>query len=191
MNLENSFFWEISFSGLFVILGTWLSYLYQKHITKKDEEAKINSILLAVKIEISTLWNRYNKEMGPLIESLEGDTGLNTYYPVFDDYFVIYNNNTEFIGNIDKELGALIIKTYIVAKGLKDSLLFNNQLLNKFQRYYDLAEESNLDHYSKQHINCHETWKNYGQSLKKAHFELKDIANKLLISIDKKLLSQK
>lgn len=81
----------------------------------------------------------------------------------------------------------ILIKTYITAKGLKDSFVFNNQLLNELKSYHDLAQEAKIEHYSIQHQTLFTIWQNYGKGIQEMHFKLKESKGSLIGNINKKL----
>lgn len=181
------------FSGALIaiigaVAGFGISYWRQRIDKKKDEEKQIESFLNAIKSEISILWGHYYEVVGKSIEEeLKENDGFGAYYPIFDNYFVVYDNNTNLIGNLDQDLSAILVRTYIAAKGLKDSFIFNNQLLNEMKRYHDLAQESKLIHYSTQYQIYFETWKSYGSDIREMHFKLKEYKEILINNINKKL----
>ena len=172
---------------LSVILGTWLSYFYQGKITKKDEDKKTKLFLISIKSEISSVWSHYEETAGRLIENLKDNEGFDFYYPIFDNYFVVYDNNTNLIGNLDKDLNEILVKTYILAKSLKDSFICNNHLLNEMKRYHDLAQETGIKHYSIQHQTCRGIWQDYGKGIQEIHFKLKKSKDILIENINAKL----
>jgi len=170
------------------IIGVWGSYFFQRKINNNDEKQKINSFLVSIKAEISNVWNRYYETVGKKVEALNENEGLNLFYPVFDNYFVVYDNNTNCLGNLDKELSEIIVKTYILAKGLKDSFVFNNSLINEIRRYSDLVNERQETKYCKiEREQVIGMYKGYGNDIRKMHFLLKENKDILLSEIDEKL----
>jgi len=169
------------------VAGFAISYWRQRADKKNDEKKQIESFLNAIRSEISSIWIRYYETIGDSIENLKENEGFDSYYPIFDNYFIIYDNNTNLIGSLDKGLSEILIKTYIAAKGLKDSFVFNNQLLNEVRRYHDLARETNIKHYSVQHQAYSGIWQDYGKGIQEMHFKLKESKDILIDNINKKL----
>lgn len=61
-------------------------------------------------------------------------TSFSYYYPITQNYFIIFDQNAHLIGRIkDNEIRNAIIKGYEMMKGLADSFKFNNNLVNKFE----------------------------------------------------------
>ena len=183
-------FWQSISNTFFTIIGACLTYCYQKKISKDDEQKRIFGFLISVKAEISGVWNRYYEEVGSHVENLQDHTGFDSYYPIFDRYFVVYDSNTNLLGELTQDLSELIVETYLLAKGLKDSFLFNNDLLAKTTYYHDLSQESRSEHYKIQHAYYVKMCQNYGVAIKEMHFRLKE-NQKDLISLINKQLKQK
>lgn len=177
-------FWN---GALVAILAFGLSYWRYRVDKASDEKKQIESFLNSIKSEISSIWSRYYDTIGKSIESLKEDEGFDSYYPIFDNYFIVYDNNTNLIGSLDKELSEILVKTYIIAKGLKDSFVFNNQLLNEVRRYHDLAQETNIEHYSIQYQTYFGIWQEYGKGIQEMHFKLKESKDILIDNINVKL----
>lgn len=137
--------------------------------------------------EISNIWHHYYNVTGTgqLIEKLEDNSGLDLYIPIFDRYFLVYDNNVDLIGTLDRNVSSIIVETYTMAKGLKDSLLFNNQLLNEIRRYNDLFNKTDLSYYNTQHQTYILIWKEYGSKIKEIHFGLEKSKNNMLQVISK------
>lgn len=169
------------------VVGFGISYWRQKADKNSDEKKQTESFLNAIKSEISSIWSRYYATIGESIENLKENEGFGSYYPIFDNYFIVYDNNTNLIGNLDKELSEILVKTYTIAKGLKDSFLCNNKLLNELNRYYDFAQETKIEHYSIQHQTHFTIWQDYGKVVQEMHFKLKESKDILIEKINKEL----
>ena len=187
MNCDMTTFWQIISSGFFVIVGAWLTYCFQKKFVKDDEKKRTLAFLISIRAEISSVWSRYYEEIGSHVENLQEHTGFGSYYPIFDRYFVVYDNNTNLLGGLTQDLSELIVKTYLLAKGLKDSFLFNNDLLTKTTYYHDLSQETNSEHYKRQHAIYAQMWQEYGIGIKEMHFRLKKDQQDLISLINKQI----
>jgi hypothetical protein len=168
-------FWEISFSGLFVIVGTWLSYWQQKKMEKDKEQKQIKSFLKSIKYELSGIWDRYYETIGEEISKLTEEIGLNYSYIMSENYFVVYDNNTNMLGNLNSDLSEKIVKTYMSVKGLKDTLIGNNQILENLKKYQLLHDKKLL--------------KDFGKNLKETHNLFKTNFDDLIKSIDREINS--
>ena len=59
---------------------------------------------------------------------------FNYYYPVSQNYFIIYEQNAKLIGGIkDDNIRSLIIECYVLMKGLVDSFGLNNGLVSRLE----------------------------------------------------------
>ncbi len=68
---------------------------------------------------------------------------FNYYYPISQNYFVVYEKNVQLIGKIkDDILGSTIIECYTMMKGLLDSFALNNGLVAKLENF-QLALDKN------------------------------------------------
>ena len=74
-----------------------------------------------------------NKNIAKLISELQHFV-FNYYYPISQNYFIIYEQNAKLIGGIkDYNLRSLIIECYILMKGFVDSFRMNNAMLSRFE----------------------------------------------------------
>jgi len=75
------------------------------------------------------------QQYGQDLESLEPNKYLGEF-PLSESYFTVYDNNAGAIGSIpDEALRNQIVRTYIRAKGMVDSIRLYNNLLSKAQVY--------------------------------------------------------
>lgn len=179
-----------SIGGLFTIFGTWLSYYHQRTLKKDEERNKIISFINSIETELEFIWKRYYETLGKQIELLKENEGLNVYYHIHDNYFIIYDSNTNLIGCLDKKLASAIVETYILAKSLKDTIICNNQFITHIENYSNSLMESKSyesnHHYTILLNHYKNAWQNYGIELKKIHFlfkEKKDVLIRLIQNI--------
>ena len=182
MDLES-----LIYGGLIAIVGAvsggFISYHFQKRIAKDNEERLLNSFVKSIKTEISMVWDIY-EEMGNIVENLPENEGLSFYYPIVDNYFVVYDNNTNLIGALDEECATLIVKTYTIAKGLKDSYICNNYTLQKIDSYKESFQVNQNEYTNQQYRELLKNWQAYGNQIKHSHFKLKEQKEKLIHYID-------
>jgi hypothetical protein len=123
--------------------------------------------------------------MGKHVESLSAGTALLLYWPISQNYFNIYEGNSTLIGNIkNDDLRNLVILTYIQAKGLVDSFLMNNSLVQK-QENYNLAYLQSTETISQQFWRDRASEQQrglieYASGIKAQHYELKHNIETLL-----------
>ena len=84
--------------------------------------------------------NPYNPEIQNFINKLINKTlpqgAFLSYFSFTQNYFPVYEQNTNLIGLIDdKGLAELIVTTYNVIRNLIEYLLINNNILEKYESY--------------------------------------------------------
>ena len=173
-------------AGFFTLRGVSKTFKYQRQQTKDDEEKIIKSLLQAIHDEIETIWERYQNTMGRRVESLKDGEPLNFYYPLFSDFFSIYNGNGALIGRVpDNGLRKQIIKTYTLAKAMVDSFRCNNHLVEKYELSTRSVVESQLDaHRALANTDC-DALREYAGSLREGHNHLKREVDKLIKELEK------
>ncbi|OPZ76442.1 MAG: hypothetical protein BWY78_01368 [Alphaproteobacteria bacterium ADurb.Bin438] len=160
---------EIQDGVLGAILGFASSFWLQRYFSKKDEEEQIRSVLKAIKVEVEAVWKAYS-EVGESLEKQEIGSYFDIIYPIYDNYFIIYDKNADKIGCLDDDIAKKIVSFYMKFKGLKDSYLYNNKLLE----YIDKSRA--ID---------------YVVGLKEFHFDAKKLKEDLIIAIDERLKNKK
>jgi hypothetical protein len=108
---------------------------------RAEQERIIAGVLQALYEELGALWEVYMREVGQKLEELAENQIFGYTVPLTQqDYFTIFNNNSAYIGHIpDPELRQLIVRTYMRAKGVLDSLRMHNQLNDDFEQVQRLA----------------------------------------------------
>ncbi len=164
---------------------------YQNDLKKRNIEKQENlqGLYRAIKSELNTLWTRYNEGAGKDIENLEDGRPLLMYYPLTHDYFTVYQSNAHLIGEIQNEdLRGLIILTYSAAKGVVDSYRYNNHIVGQHEHWDWVAAETK----NPLHVNRAKAFLNscveYAAVLKKSHYEMKELLQRLNTAIDNELL---
>jgi hypothetical protein len=94
----------------------------------------VQSFLQGILDELEVVWTRYYETTGRVLENSAADTPFMFYYPVFQEFFMIYTTMSGLVGRIeDADLRRSIVKTYTAARGLVDSFRFNNIIYEKFE----------------------------------------------------------
>lgn len=121
-------------AGYFSLKAIDHSFEKQRELDGRDKEEKLKSLLTALDSELRTVWDLYMQRGGRILEELPPGQPLLIFYPIEQEYFVVYNSNASTIGSIsDNKLRTRLIMTYTKAKGLIDSFKFNNSLLREYQ----------------------------------------------------------
>lgn len=189
--LEGLFNSSIFYSFLGAIIGAYVTGHFslkaankafenqQKH-TEELERKEVKSFLRAIKTEVNVIWDRYIESVGKELEKLPEDTAFLFTYPIYEDFFTIYNNNADKLGKVSSQTHVKqIVKTYHLAKGLADSFKLNNQLIEKFieanEKYVDTREE----YYNQRALELESIMVRYASQIKETHETVKQEIDKL------------
>ncbi|VAV85342.1 hypothetical protein MNBD_DELTA01-321 [hydrothermal vent metagenome] len=157
-------------------------------LEKKKESSLIEGLLQAYHDEIETVWGRYQNSMGTQLEALPNGTPLLLLYPLFSDYFTIYHSNASIIGKIDDhDLRKEIVSFYTAAKGLVDSYRLNNELVQKYEYWEALYQESNNDAHKQKAIASYQILIAYADAIRKLHEDIKEKKINLLKTLRQNL----
>jgi hypothetical protein len=139
-----------------------------------------------------TLLNKDIKENPLLIVSIETYNEIaklisesprfvfNYYYPLSQNYFIIYEQNAKLIGGIkDYNLSSLIIECYVLMKGLVDSFGLNNALVSRLENAQLLFNKTHSKEDAKVVLSLIKSLYNYSNQLKSAQ---KKIKTKMIVS---------
>jgi hypothetical protein len=167
-------------SALTLAGAYWVHWLERKEATRKEAEHLLG-LLQGIHDEIETLWESYMGSAGAQTESLRENNPMLFYWPITQDYFTIYNTNAFFIGKIrDHDLRKQIVATYAKARGLIDSFRLNNDLVQKYEYAYMLAQESQTAVHQTNAQVRYQSLVQYSTALKTRHSELKSMVAELL-----------
>lgn len=165
--------------------------IFQNDLKKRkmEKQENLQGLYRAIKSELNALWTRYNEGAGKDIENLEDGRPLLMYYPLTQDYFTVYQSNAHLIGEIQNEdLRGHIILTYNAAKGVVDSYRYNNHIIGQHEHWDWVAAETK----NPLHVNRAKAFLNscveYAAVLKKSHYEMKELLQRLNTAIDNELL---
>jgi hypothetical protein len=147
--------------------------------------ATVHGVLLGIRAEIVTLWEIYSGEFGSILEELKDGEAFLYHYPLHQNYFSVYESNAPFFGQIpDDQLRKAIVTTYLKGRGLIDSHLYNNQLIEKYGELQRLREETGSARYNLQIDAALENLNGYAKFLKDSYFEMRTLVAGLTQRID-------
>lgn len=173
-------------TGFFALRSTDKAHENQQAHAQENEEKIIKGLLQAIHDEIETVMDRYQETMGSRLESLEEGGALIFYYPLVSDFFTVYNGNSFLIGRIpDNDLRKQIIKTYTLAKGMVDSFRMNNDLVQKYEHWSFIFQETQSEVHQQRVTACYGLLVEYSKSLKLGHQQLKSETAQLLRTLRK------
>jgi hypothetical protein len=163
-------------AGVFVLLGVRSEHKNNLKLSSLDRQSKISAVLRAIRCELDVLRQIYDSNVGGLLANVPENEHFNIRIQSSDNYFVVYQSNTDIVGQIeDDEICKGIIKTYSLAKSLEDRYRVNNTLLEKYG--------SDLNQYPK--------LVEWTLNIKKTDAELRETRAKLMANIDAYLLLHK
>ena len=168
-------------AGGFSLLAVSATHKNDLKKKQKQEETLLEEFLASIRVEIDTLWNRYMAVIGKTLEDLPNNQPLLFFYPVTQDYFTIYESNATLIGKIqDRDLSKLLVNTYLQAKGLIDSYRMNNELVQKFENFMFLYQQTNNSILKSQAEAVKTSLTSYADDIRKSHLEIKNNVFELL-----------
>jgi hypothetical protein len=132
-----------SMSLIASLKATERAYKYRLKLQEQSRQEGVKNLIQAIHDEIDILWDRYLWGAGNELEKLaEGEPFL-SFYPVTQEYFIVYNANSSLIGSIDNhELRKEIVTIYTKAKSLIDSYKMNNNYLERYHNLTSLFQQS-------------------------------------------------
>jgi hypothetical protein len=172
----------IQLVGIMVTAGVawWTlksTFAHERKKRHEEDAQKINSFLGALTTEINTLWPVYMEQYGRILETLEkGD--LAGQFPIGERYFIVYESNAHLIGHVpDSELRDQIVRTYIVGKGMLDTIRLYNELAAKAEEDRGVYRVDSNE--ARRAIRQFEAVRNYAMAMKDQHSRLKEEVGKL------------
>lgn len=116
------------------LLGTWLTLRSQRKQSKDEEKSLIRATVQAIHVELRTVYRLYEMTMTVKIEQLPEGQPLHIYYPIGQDYFTVFRENSAHIGHIPNvEMRTAIIECYALTNSLIDTYRFNNALVEGYE----------------------------------------------------------
>jgi len=167
------------------IYGVYVTHENNLKEHEIKEENEVRNFLKAIHSEILTIWERYSNTYKVEVDGIRDGQWLNYIYPIKQDYFTVYNNNTHLLGKIqNNDLRKRIVVAYTQAKGLIDSLVSNNESLEEYnmasweyQREQSSISEAHM--YALKHVLL-----NYAPKIKEQSIELEKNIRDLIKDID-------
>lgn len=82
----------------------------KKGMIKQNNEECIKSFLNGIRAEITSLWDNYYQNVGKSMEKLQPNKGFPNYYPIFNNYFMVYDTN------LNKDISTFLYKPILLQK---------------------------------------------------------------------------
>lgn len=103
------------------------------------DAAETRAFVLAVREELSALWEGYCIGARRLLLAVPEGGVCNFRFPVTSDAFTVYNNASAMVGRVtNPELRRAIITAYATAKGMVYTYQLNNDLVSDFDNFETL-----------------------------------------------------
>lgn len=149
------------------------------------QRATVQGVLLGLRAEIVTLWEIYTAEFGSVLEQLNDGEAFLYHYPLHQNYFSVYESNAPLFGQIpDDAVRKAIVTTYLKGRGLIDSHLYNNHLIEKYGALQQLRDDTVSARYNAQIDAALANLNEYGTFIKQSYFEMKALVSDLTEKID-------
>ena len=179
--------------GICTLIGTLMINNHAKKEAKRTEEESIKAFLQAIEAELTTLWDLYFQGAGIFLESTEEGKPFLYHYIVEQDYFIIYNKNSNFLGKIQDELlRKQIVLTYTKAKAIVDSYSLNNKIIDQYLNMILLFQQTQLPEFQNNSILYNNTLIDYSTKLKTIHHSLKEelfnLQNQIKIYLNQQII---
>ncbi len=169
--------------GFFTLYATYQAIRAQDAKDEQQEEKEIHNLLDAIRVEIDALWGFHMQRVGGLVEALAEGQALEFYYPLTQDYFVIYDRNADKLGQIrDAALRTSIVITYNKCKKVVDGFKYNNQLYRDYRELQvtDNGSVQDAERIRRKYIEMCD----YGKIIQSDHYELKSYIENLLTLLE-------
>jgi len=99
--------------------------------TRRSRE-NVRGFLLGVQAEVQALRRAYEREFLEAVMLLEPGKAFEYTYPIYGQYLTVFESGAHMLGQVpDSELRTDIIELYTKIRGLIDTHLYNNELLEK------------------------------------------------------------
>lgn len=101
-----------------------------------DERAHLKSLGAAVKLELETVQKIHLDGVGAELEECRSTNNFfGSYYPIYSDYFTLFEGNSDAIGRTPPHIAQRIVQAYIHLKALVDTFRFNNAMLDRVEEF--------------------------------------------------------
>lgn len=177
MSAFSEAFLQVATSSTAAVVGGILAFVSVRTNERKKAahklELEVQSVCKAIRAELECLGQRYASSVGDALSQHDSTKLFGYTYPVFEDYFTVYNSNAQMLGKIQSdEIRTQIVQTYIAAKAQIDALRLNNKMLEKLE---DLSSQVAIapNPYHEEKLAAHsEAMTRYTPMLQAGNYEL-------------------
>jgi hypothetical protein len=159
----------------------------ERELREEEQRIEVNNYRKSIISEIQSLWSQYMLGIGEHLEKAHAGQPFEMFYPVYQNYFGVYDGNMATLAKIeDDQERELIIDAYLTAKGLVDSYAFNNKLLDGLSQLMVVPKLTGA-HVDELRVGTVNALREYCGILKAAHTRTRDKKDKLLAMLRQKL----
>lgn len=176
-------------------------YGANKAISSSEKTRKIENIEIkirnftAIKSEFEYLLERYSFIYDSVISKTNKNEPINELTASKSDYFIIYKNNSDCIGDIrTKFLQENIIKTYIMANAILEEFEINNGIIREIEEKekilsLDPIYVQNIDRnkLKSEIFSLKEQWSDYGNTLRRDNSNLIEYATNSISGLNQEI----
>lgn len=125
-----------------------LEYIEQKRIKEQSKQRcdEIIAFCQTLSSEITALIKYYEKGIGEYVSKAETNRSFEMYFPLFSNYFVIFESNTQKLTMLEKNSRDAVIDFYSSARALIDCYKFNNKMCDQMTTIITLRVHPHADH---------------------------------------------
>ena len=102
MNIENLI--SVLIGGSLTLAATLYAHRLQVKHKNIEEDKQLKHFIQGIHDELDTIWGLYMNGVGKQLEGIEQNEGFMYYYPIEQDYFTFYSNNTSMVASSSNEL---------------------------------------------------------------------------------------
>jgi hypothetical protein len=164
-----------------IIAAVWI-YAQQYGDKKADDENETRAFVLAIRDEVTTVWNDYDAAIRQTLLETEQGKPFVAFTPPLNDTLVIYRANASRLGKVDDdELRKRIVAVHVSLTGVFNGFALNSQAISELQQ---LAAHYQGQDRDKLIVAREQGLATFARNLKEHDAELKDNVDGMLAAVD-------
>jgi uncharacterized protein YktB (UPF0637 family) len=173
-------------AGYFSLRAIKRTFQEQRKIDSEKTEQEEKALLQALHDELDVILKLYEKAVGNRLDELKAGQAFFVYCGISQDYFSVYQGNTDKIGCIrNAELRYMIVSVYTQAMGLIDGFKLNNDFVRQHEHFDTRFQASRLETDRELANRFLKPCLEIAPKLKQEHFAFKENVSKLLVALRK------
>lgn len=118
--------------GLISLGSTWGMMRFQERARRRENEMQVLQFKHAIFCEVDAFVKSYMSVTGSALEKCEEGRRFMLRFPVGEDYFPIFENNTSLLMAMDSAQRKLVVSVYAAMKVLIDGFRNNDELIAEY-----------------------------------------------------------